>query len=86
MGNQTMWETIHQAMSGSEMSRIGQVVNVELRNGSKIVTIMMKVANLLGGYRSWLVEVIGIQIEEYTYLFPKDKKKMWTSMEKSLGK
>ena len=40
--------TICQAMSGSEMSRIGQVVKVELRNGSRIVTTTMEVANLLG--------------------------------------
>ena len=44
-------EAICQAMSGSEMSRIGQVINVELRNGSRIVTTMMKVANLLGGIK-----------------------------------
>ena len=33
------------------MSRIGQVVNVELRNGSRIVTTTMEVANLSGGIK-----------------------------------
>ena len=37
---------IRQAMTGSEILRIGEVRNIELRNGSKRISVTMEVGNL----------------------------------------
>ena len=67
---------IRQAMSGSETSRIGQVVNVELRNGSRIVTTTMEVANLSGGIKVIigldLFRLLGYELKNVPILFPKN--------------
>ena len=71
-------------MSGSETSRIGQVVNVELRNGSRIVTTTMEVANLLGGIKVIidldLFGLLGYKLKNVPILFPKDEEinSIWT--------
>ena len=69
--------TICQAMSGSVMSKIGQVVNVELRNGLRIVTTTMEVANLLGGIKVIigldLFGLLGYKLKNVPILFPKNK-------------
>ena len=75
--------TICQAMSGSETSRIGQVVNVELRNGSRIVTTTMEVANLLGGIKVIigldLFGLLGYKLKNVPILFPKKRStSIWT--------
>ena len=65
---------IRQAMTGSEIPRMGKVGDVELRNGSKSIKVTMEVGNLSGGVKVILgldlFGPLGYQIRNVPILFP----------------
>ena len=65
---------IRQAMFGSEMARMGEVKDVEIRNGTKRIIVKLEVGNLSGGEKVILgldlFDQLGYQIQNIPILFP----------------